>query len=140
MLIPAFYLLFSQVALRNPEVSSTELLPGFSDHNRRNRHSAESEKYCGSGCEGSRGLPEDAHSKCCEYTQTQFRESLIGEDILNYKKDNGFFIPPEAAERIFSNAGIDASARVIVYDSIAFPDASIIWALLKYRGMTMCRY
>ena len=65
--------------------------------------------------------------------KTQFRESLILKDILNYKRTMDFY-SPEAAERIFSNAGIDASARVIVYDSIAFPDASIIWALLKYYG------
>ncbi len=64
----------------------------------------------------------------------QFREPKILNEILKYKKENGFFIPPKMAEKIFSNAGIDAGARVIVYESIAFPDASIIWALLKYYG------
>ena len=55
------------------------------------------------------------------------------EDI-EYKKINGFVIPPEKAEKIFGNVGIGAETKVIVYDSITFPDASIIWTLLKYYG------
>lgn len=55
------------------------------------------------------------------------------EDI-EYKKSGGFAIPPEKAERVFGEAGISANSRVIVYDSITFPDASIIWTLLKYYG------
>jgi thiosulfate/3-mercaptopyruvate sulfurtransferase len=55
------------------------------------------------------------------------------EDI-EYKKINGFAIPPEKAEKVFDEAGIGAETKVIVYDSITFPDASIIWTLLKYYG------
>lgn len=55
------------------------------------------------------------------------------EDI-EYKKTNGFAISPEKAESIFGNAGIGADSRVIVYDSITFPDASIVWTFLKYYG------
>lgn len=55
------------------------------------------------------------------------------EDI-EYKKVNGFATPPEKVEKIFGEAGIGANSRVIVYDSITFPDASIIWTLLKYYG------
>jgi len=53
---------------------------------------------------------------------------------LEYKKNNGFAISPEKAEKVFGEAGIGANSRVIVYDSITFPDASIIWTLLKYYG------
>lgn len=55
------------------------------------------------------------------------------EDI-EYKNANGFAISPEKAEKVFGAAGIGPDSRVIVYDSITFPDASIIWALLKYYG------
>ncbi|HAP66839.1 MAG TPA: hypothetical protein DCQ99_03295 [Nitrospinae bacterium] len=55
------------------------------------------------------------------------------EDI-EYKKGGGFAIPPEKAEKVFGEAGIVANSRVIVYDSITFPDASIIWTFLKYYG------
>jgi thiosulfate/3-mercaptopyruvate sulfurtransferase len=55
------------------------------------------------------------------------------EDI-EYKKGNGFAISPEKAEKVFGEAGISVNSRVIVYDSITFPDASIIWALLKHYG------
>lgn len=55
------------------------------------------------------------------------------EDI-EYKRINGFAIPPEKAEKVFGEAGIGAETKVIVYDSITFPDASIIWTLLKYYG------
>ncbi|MBI3583588.1 MAG: sulfurtransferase [Nitrospinae bacterium] len=53
---------------------------------------------------------------------------------LEYKKNNGFAISPEKTEKVFGDAGIGADSRVIVYDSITFPDASIIWTLLKYYG------
>lgn len=66
--------------------------------------------------------------------KSQFREPKALNEILKYKSENGFFIPPAMAEKILGNAGIDANTRVIVYDSITFPDASIIWALLKYYG------
>lgn len=66
--------------------------------------------------------------------KAQFRDPKILKEILEYKMKEGFFVPPEMAETIFSDAGIDAASRVIVYDSIAFPDASVIWALLKYYG------
>lgn len=55
------------------------------------------------------------------------------EDI-EYKKTNGFAISPEKAERLFGEAGISAESRVIIYDSVTFPDASIIWTFLKYYG------
>lgn len=55
------------------------------------------------------------------------------EDI-EYKNVNGFAISPEKAERIFGEAGISEESRVIVYDSVIFPDASIVWTLLKYYG------
>ncbi len=66
--------------------------------------------------------------------KAQFREPKILKEILEYKMQEGFFVPPEMAEAIFSGAGIDANSRVIVYDSSAFPDATIIWALLKNYG------
>ena len=56
------------------------------------------------------------------------------QEILDYKRVHGFAVPPETAERIFGNAGIGADTRVIIYDSVEFPHASIIWALLKYFG------
>ena len=55
------------------------------------------------------------------------------EDI-EYKKGAGFAISAEKAEKVFGEAGITANSRVIVYDSVTFPDASIIWTLLKYYG------
>ncbi|MBI3600371.1 MAG: sulfurtransferase [Nitrospinae bacterium] len=55
------------------------------------------------------------------------------EDI-EYKKGAGFVIPAEKAEKVFGEAGIGVNSRVIVYDSVTFPDASIIWTLLKYYG------
>lgn len=55
------------------------------------------------------------------------------EDI-EYKGANGFAISPEKAEKIFGEAGISVNSRIIVYDSVTFPDASIIWILLKYYG------
>lgn len=66
--------------------------------------------------------------------KAQFRDPKVLKEILEYKKNEGFFIPPEMAEVLFSDAGIGANTRVVVYDSIAFPDASIIWALLKNYG------
>jgi thiosulfate/3-mercaptopyruvate sulfurtransferase len=66
--------------------------------------------------------------------KAQFRDPKVLKEILEYKKKEGFFIPPEMAEVLFSDAGIGANTRVVVYDSIAFPDASIIWALLKNYG------
>lgn len=63
-----------------------------------------------------------------------FRDTDNLKDILDYKRDRGFAVPPETAERIFSEAGIDTNTRVIVYDSTSFPHASIIWAILKYFG------
>ncbi len=55
------------------------------------------------------------------------------EDIA-YKKENGFAIASEKAEKVFGEAGIDANTRVVLYDSVTFPDASVVWALLKYYG------
>ena len=55
------------------------------------------------------------------------------EDI-EYKKTNGFAISSEKTERLFGEAGISAESRVIIYDSVTFPDASIIWTFLKYYG------
>lgn len=55
------------------------------------------------------------------------------EDI-EYKKTGGFAISPEKAEKVFGKAGIGPNSRVIVYDSITFPDASIIMVLLRYYG------
>lgn len=66
--------------------------------------------------------------------KAQYRDPKILEGILEYKKNEGFFIPPEMAEKILGEAGIDANTRVIVYDSITFPDATAVWALLKYFG------
>jgi len=56
------------------------------------------------------------------------------QEILDYKRKHGFAVPPETAGRIFGGAGIGPDTRVIVYDSIKFPHASIIWAMLKYFG------
>tara|TARA_B100000959_G_C14998117_1_gene631849 strand:+ start:31376 stop:32332 length:957 start_codon:yes stop_codon:yes gene_type:complete len=53
---------------------------------------------------------------------------------IKFKNANGFAIPSEKAEKIFGEAGIGKITRVIVYDSVTFPDASIIWGLLKYYG------
>lgn len=55
------------------------------------------------------------------------------EDI-QYKNASGFAIPTEKAEKVFGEAGIGPDSRVVVYDSVTFPDASIVWALLKYYG------
>lgn len=62
----------------------------------------------------------------------QFREPL--NKILDFKRDNGFAIPPEMAEEMFGKAGIGSDTRVVIYDSVNFPDASIVWAILKYYG------
>ncbi len=59
---------------------------------------------------------------------------LRAPEDIEYKGANGFAISPEKAEKIFGEAGIGADSRVIVYDSVTFPDASIIWTLLKYYG------
>lgn len=53
---------------------------------------------------------------------------------MEYKRINGFVIPPEKAAKVFGKAGIGVNSRVIVYDSITFPDASIILVLLRYYG------
>jgi thiosulfate/3-mercaptopyruvate sulfurtransferase len=63
-----------------------------------------------------------------------FRDPDTLKEILEYKKNNGFAIPTEMAERIFSEAGVDTKTRIIIYDSITFPHSSIIWAILKYFG------
>ncbi len=63
-----------------------------------------------------------------------FRNTDNLQEILDYKRDHGFAVPPETVERIFGEAGIGADTRVVIYDSVAFPHASIIWALLKYFG------
>lgn len=64
----------------------------------------------------------------------RFRDPDTLKEIIEYKKNKGFAIPPEMAERIFSEAGVDTNTRVIIYDSITFPHASIPWAILKYFG------
>ncbi len=64
--------------------------------------------------------------------KSRFREDL--KTVLEYKSEHGFAVPPETAERIFGEAGVDERTRVIVYDSLSFPDASIVWATLTYFG------
>ena len=64
----------------------------------------------------------------------RFRKPDTLQKILEYKKNKGFAIPPEMAERIFSEAGVNSNTRIIIYDSITFPHASIIWTILKYFG------
>ncbi len=62
--------------------------------------------------------------------KTTFREP---ED-LEYKSEYGFLTPPEKAERVFGNAGIDEDTRVIVYGTNTFPNASIPFVILRQYG------
>ena len=62
--------------------------------------------------------------------KTTFREP---ED-LEYKSEYGFLTPPEKAERVFGNAGIDKDTRVIVYGTNTFPNASIPFVILRQYG------
>jgi thiosulfate/3-mercaptopyruvate sulfurtransferase len=59
-----------------------------------------------------------------------FREP---EDLA-YKSKYGFLTLPEKAAKVFSNAGIDANTRVIVYGTNTFPNASIPFVILKQFG------
>jgi thiosulfate/3-mercaptopyruvate sulfurtransferase len=59
-----------------------------------------------------------------------FRE----EEDLEYKSEYGFVTSPEKAERVFGDAGIDNSTRVIVYGTNTFPNASIPFAILRQYG------
>lgn len=115
-------------------VSSTELLPGFLVTTEDLSTALSQKNIVIVDARAAEDYQKMHITNAVNIPKAQFRESTALKGILNYKKENGFFIPPEMAEKIFSNAGIDAGARVIVYDSIAFPDASIIWALLKYYG------
>lgn len=63
-----------------------------------------------------------------------FRRDEDLKNILVYKAKHGFPIPPDVAERLFSEAGVDENSKVVVYDSMSFPDASAVWATLTYFG------
>jgi thiosulfate/3-mercaptopyruvate sulfurtransferase len=119
---------------KSGSVPSTELLPGFLVTTEDLSTALSQKNIVIVDARAAEDYQKMHITNAVNIPKTQFRESTALKDVLNYKKDNGFFIPPEMAEKIFSNAGIDAGARVIVYDSVAFPDASIIWALLKYYG------
>lgn len=119
---------------KSRSVPSTELLPGFLVTTEDLSAALNQKNIVIVDARSAEDYQKMHITNAVNIPKTQFRESTALKDVLNYKKDNGFFIPPETAEKIFSSAGIDSGARVIVYDSIAFPDASIIWALLKYYG------
>jgi thiosulfate/3-mercaptopyruvate sulfurtransferase len=119
---------------KSGSVPSTELLPGFLVTTEDLSTALSQKNIVIVDARAAEDYQKMHITNAVNIPKTQFRESTALKDVLNYKKDNGFFIPPEMAEKIFSNAGIDAGASVMVYDSIAFPDASIIWALLKYYG------
>lgn len=119
---------------KSGSVPSTELLPGFLVTTEDLSAALSQKNIVIVDARAAEDFQKMHIPNAVNISKTQFREYRALKDILNYKKDNGFFIPPETAEKIFSNAGIDAGARVIVYDSAVFPDASIIWALLKYYG------
>lgn len=119
---------------KSGSVPSTELLPGFLLTTEDLSAALNQKNIVIVDARSAEDYQKMHITNAVNIPKTQFRESTALKDVLNYKKDNGFFIPPEMAEKIFSNAGIDAGARVIVYDSVVFPDASIIWALLKYYG------
>ena len=119
---------------KSGSVPSTELLPGFLVTTEDLSAALSQKNIVIVDARAAEDFQKMHIPNAVNISKTQFREYRALKDILNYKKDKGFFLPPETAEKIFSNAGIDAGARVIVYDSAVFPDASIIWALLKYYG------
>ncbi|MBI5042935.1 MAG: hypothetical protein HZC10_03715 [Nitrospirae bacterium] len=107
---------------KSGRVSSTELLPGFIATTEELAAALNQKNIVIVDARGAEDYQKIHIPNAVNIPKTQFREFTALKDILNYKRDNGFFIPQEVAERVFSNAGIDAGTRVIVYDSIAFPD------------------
>jgi thiosulfate/3-mercaptopyruvate sulfurtransferase len=55
------------------------------------------------------------------------------EDII-YKSRHGFLTSPEKTEKVFGGIGIDENTRVIVYGTNAFPNSTIVFAVLKQYG------
>lgn len=55
---------------------------------------------------------------------------------LEDRKKNGFPLAAIEAERIFSEAGIDAATQVVVYDGGEGPSASGVWFVLDFFGHT----
>lgn len=53
---------------------------------------------------------------------------------IKTRRETGFPVSKEEAEKIFSEAGIDGETRVIVYDSGEGPNASGVWFVLTFFG------
>lgn len=53
---------------------------------------------------------------------------------IEERKKNGFPLAAIEAERIFGEAGIDASTQVVVYDGGEGPSASGVWFILDFFG------
>lgn len=62
------------------------------------------------------------------------KNSLRTPQDIEYKNRTGFAISPEKAAKVFSALGVRKDTRVIAYDSISYPDASIVWTILNYYG------
>jgi len=53
---------------------------------------------------------------------------------LKTRKENGFPVSPQDAEKIFGEAGIDNNTLVVVYDGGEGPIASAVWFALDFFG------
>lgn len=53
---------------------------------------------------------------------------------LKTRKENGFPVSPQDAEKIFGEAGIDNNTLVVVYDGGEGPFASAVWFALDFFG------
>ena len=53
---------------------------------------------------------------------------------LKTRKENGFPVSPQDAEKIFGQAGIDNNTLVVVYDGGEGPFASAVWFALDFFG------